>query len=187
VRKLVAIMMVAGMTFFALSILATAQEGEESQDVHQYVGAAKCKVCHNSEAKGAQYTKWEASKHAKAFEVLASEEAIAAGKELGVDNPQTSDKCLICHVTGFSAPAEAKAESFDQTEGVGCEACHGPGSDYKSMKIMKDLDAAMAAGMIVPNEETCRGCHNENSPTFKEFNFAESFKVIAHPYPEKEE
>jgi 3-hydroxyisobutyrate dehydrogenase-like beta-hydroxyacid dehydrogenase len=186
VRKLIATITVVGLALLVLSVLASAQE-EKKEAVRQYVGAAKCKVCHNSEAKGAQYAKWEASKHSKAYEVLASEEAIAAGKKLGVDNPQTSDQCLVCHVTGFAAPAEAKAESFDQTEGVGCEACHGPGSDYKSMKIMKDLDAAMAAGLTMPNEETCKGCHNEKSPTFKEFDFAAASKIIAHPYPEKEE
>jgi hypothetical protein len=42
----------------------------------------------------------------------------------------------------------------------------------------------MAAGMIAPTEETCTGCHNEKSPTFEAFDFAEASEIIAHPYPE---
>ncbi len=175
--------MIAGLALLLLAALGAAQEKKIE---HQYLGAAKCKTCHKSEAKGAQYTKWTESKHSKAYEVLASEEAIAIGKKLGVDNPQTSDQCLVCHVTAFSAPAEAKAESFDQTEGVGCEACHGAGSDYKKMKIMKDREASIAAGLIIPDEEVCVGCHNEKSPNFKEFNFEEAYKLIAHPNPKKQ-
>ncbi len=175
--------MIAGLVLLLLSVLGTAQEKEIE---HKYVGSAKCKTCHKSEAKGAQYTKWTESKHSKAFEVLASEEAVAVGKKLGIDNPQTSDKCLVCHVTAFSAPAEAKAESFDQTEGVGCEACHGAGSDYKKIKIMKDRETAVAAGLIISDEKLCVDCHNEKSPTYKEFDFEEASKVIAHLNPKKQ-
>jgi len=170
-----------GMVLLVFSAIGTAQEGAK----HQYIGASKCKTCHKSEAKGDQYGKWEASKHAKAFEVLASEAALAIGKEKGIDNPQTSDQCLGCHVTAFSAPAAEKAESYDQAEGVGCESCHGPGSDYKKMNIMKDLEAAKGAGLIMPTEETCVVCHNDKSPTFKGFDFAEMSKTIAHPNPAK--
>ncbi len=182
-KKIVAIVMIAGLALLLLAVLGAAQEKTVE---HQFVGAAKCKACHKSEAKGAQYIKWTESRHSKAYEVLASEEAIAIGKEKGVDNPQTSDQCLVCHVTAFSAPAEAKAESFDQTEGVGCEVCHGPGSVYKKMKVMKDREASIAAGLIIPDEEVCVGCHNEKSPNFKEFNFEEAFEIIAHPNPKKQ-
>ena len=182
-KRIVAIVMIAGLALLLLAVLGAAQEKKIE---HQYAGVAKCKTCHKSEAKGAQYTKWTESKHSKAYEVLASEEAIAIGKKLGVDNPQTSDQCLVCHVTAFSAPAEAKAESFDQTEGVGCEACHGPGSDYRKMKIMKDREASVAAGLIIPDEKTCISCHNEKSPSYKEFTYEEAFKVIAHPNPKKQ-
>lgn len=182
-RKIGVFVIALSLMAFLLTITGIAEE----EVIHQYIGSAKCKTCHKSEAKGAQYTKWMESKHSKALEVLASEKAVAVGKENEVDNPQTSDKCLRCHVTAFGAEAEFKAASFDQTEGVGCEACHGPGSDYKKMKVMKDHEAAIAAGMLIPTEETCRGCHNEESPTFEEFDFAEASKIIAHPRPEKTE
>jgi len=180
-RRASVVFMSIGLLIFLFSTVVVAQEGEEVQ--HQYVGSAKCKVCHQAEKKGAQYTIWQESKHAKAYESLASEAAIAIGKEKGIDNPQTSDQCLKCHVTAFGAAAEAKAESFDQTEGVGCEACHGPGSDYKKMAVMKDREAAVAAGLVIPTAENCVGCHNEESPTYKEFDFEKFYAIIAHPDP----
>lgn len=181
-KKTLAVIVSFGILIFALSSTVVAEEGDP-----QYVGSGKCKVCHNAEKKGAQYAKWEAGPHSKSYGDLASEEAIAAGKALGIDNPQTSDKCLKCHVTAFGVAAELKAESFDQTEGVGCEACHGPGSEYKSLKVMKDREMALAAGLIIPTEENCVKCHNEESPTYKEFKFDEFWEQIAHPVPEKVE
>jgi hypothetical protein len=181
-KKASVVLMSIGLLAFLLSAVVVAEEG-----AHQYVGSAKCKTCHKAEKKVAQYVKWQEGKHSKAYEVLASEAAIAIGKEKGIENPQTSDQCLKCHVTAFGVAAELKAESFDQTEGVGCETCHGPGSDYKKMAVMKDREASIAAGMIIPTEETCTGCHNEESPTFEKFDFAEASKIIAHPNPDKEE
>jgi hypothetical protein len=78
--------------------------------------------------------------HSKAFDLLAPED-------------QGKAECLKCHATGGTA----------DHPGVQCEACHGPGSDYKSMKVMKDHDASVAAGLVVPDEATCKGCH-EGAP-----------------------
>jgi hypothetical protein len=185
-RKTSVILMALGMLVFVFTAIIMAQEKKMEKESPQYVGSAKCKVCHNSEKRGAQYSKWEESSHSKAYDVLASEEAVTIGKNKGIENPQTSDQCLKCHVTAFGVDAKLKAESFDMTEGVGCEACHGPGSQYKSLKIMKDRDAAIAAGLVIPTEETCIGCHNDKSPTYKEFVYADFYKKIAHPIPKEE-
>lgn len=139
-----------------------------------FIGVSKCKMCHNSPSKGDVFKKWSASPHAKAFETLK-----AKGEE---KNP----KCLECHVTGFNAGGykvgDANAANF---EAVQCEACHGAGSAYKSMSIMKDKKQAMANGLIEPNEALCKKCHNPKSPTFKGFNFAEAVKKIDHTYLKK--
>ena len=47
---------------------------------------------------------------------------------------------------------------------VQCEACHGPGSDYMKMNIMKDKKLAIENGLILPDEKVCKKCHNENVP-----------------------
>jgi hypothetical protein len=156
-----------------------------AEPAHAFVGAEKCKMCHNSASKGAQFTKWSESAHAKAYVTLASEESkkIAAAK--GIADPQKADECLRCHVTGHGAPAAKLTDKYKKEDGVGCESCHGPGGDYWKMETMKDKAKAVAAGLVLPTEETCKGCHNAESPVFKGFDFAAMSAKIAHPNPQK--
>lgn len=100
-----------------------------------YIGADKCKMCHK-----VQYDSWVAiGTHVKALENA------KASKD-----PVFSAACLGCHSTNKSETAK----------GVDCEACHGPGSDYKALSIMKDRAKAVAAGMVVPVQATCDACHD---------------------------
>jgi Cytochrome c554 and c-prime len=117
---------------------------------HKFVGEAKCKMCHKI-----QDTSWAATKHAKAFDALKP-------------NEQKDAKCFGCHVTN-NDPA---------MPGVQCEACHGGGGDYMTMKVMKDPAAAKAAGLVKPDKAACEKCHNKQSPTFKGFNFEEAVKKV---------
>ncbi len=162
-RKAALVLMLIGLMVFVVSA-AVAQEKAAPKAEHKFIGAAKCKTCHNSPAKGEQFKKWTESKHSKAFETLASPAALEVGTKLGVAKPQESEKCLSCHVTGFAAPASAKEATFAQTEGVGCEACHGAGSDYKDMKVMKDKAAAIAAGMAAKPQDGWRWLPQRQEP-----------------------
>lgn len=150
---------------------------------HAFVGAEKCKMCHNSPAKGAQFAKWVSTKHSKAFATLGSEEAKKVAAAKGVADPQKDAACLRCHVTAAVASKELLTDKYKAEEGVSCESCHGPGGDYWKMDVMKDSARAMAAGMVLPNEATCKGCHNPESPTFKAFDFKTAFAEIAHSNP----
>ena len=151
------------------------------------VGSAKCGMCHKKDATGNQLKVWTDSKHAHAFEVLKGEAAIAIAKEKGLGNPWEADACLKCHTTQHFLGAELDAKTkYDIAEGVGCEACHGAGSDYQKMSTMKDHEKALAAGLIVPNKDTCVKCHNADSPTFKEFDYDVAWKQIAHMIPKSE-
>jgi len=173
---------VAMVWFMAFFVAAHAEDAE-----HKYIGVQKCGMCHKSEKKGNQLGQWEASKHAKAFEALASEAALKIAKEKGLKvPPQQADACLKCHVTGHGAKAELFEASFKPEQGVQCETCHGPGGDYKSLKVMKDRATAVAAGLVIPDAKTCAACHNEESPTFKGFDFDKAWAQIAHPNPTKQ-
>jgi len=133
---------------------------------HDYVGAKKCKTCHKAEHKA-----WLETGHATAFDLLSDEE-------------KKDEKCVGCHITGTVAKDSSMAV------GIQCEACHGPGGDYKSAKIMSKKKwkadpetykkMAIEAGLVYPTEETCVRCHNEKSPNFKEFKFEER-KTKVHP------
>jgi nitrate/TMAO reductase-like tetraheme cytochrome c subunit len=53
---------------------------------------------------------------------------------------------------------------------------------------MKDKARSIAAGMTeykddAAIEKQCRSCHNEKSPTSKEFNFQERWAKIRHSVP----
>lgn len=173
----------------------------------EYIGAENCKMCHMKTSAGAQYKVWDGSKHANAFETLKSEQAVAIAKEQGLEkDPWEAPECLKCHTTAYgnggyevmsadfwNPPSDDRAAKKDvkRMEGlqsVGCEACHGPGSEYKSMRTMKQIFSGevegATVGLMTSTEETCVGCHNEESPTFKGFDFDEYYGKITHPYPE---
>mgnify|MGYP000324334308 CR=1 FL=1 len=147
-----------------------------------YVGAGKCKMCHKSEKRGKQYILWEQSNHSQSFSALTSDKAAQRAQEAGVTNPTESPQCLKCH-----APLAEKAAELKE-EGVTCEVCHGPGSAYRKLSIMKDKAEAIKNGLkIYDSPEAikahCLQCH-ENAHN-KPFDFSTSWEKIKHPVPEK--
>ena len=118
-----------------LAVFTLAAIGAAAGD-HAYVGAEKCKMCHK-----VQYNSWLETTHAKATD---------AAK--GSTDPAFEAKCLGCHATN----------SDEALAGVQCEACHGAGADFKKMSIMKDRDAAISNGLVIPTQATCDGCHQDN-------------------------
>jgi hypothetical protein len=165
---------------------------------HAFVGVKKCKTCHGKEDIGNQYGVWLESKHAKAFETLGGEKAAKWAAEKGVDDPQTSEKCLACHVTAYGVPQERVSVRFDRTAGVQCEACHGAGKDYRKKKTMIDRELAESKGLVPRSqlEKVCLGCHKDESPAWKPdrytrpdgtkvgFDYDQASEAIAHPVPE---
>lgn len=179
VTKIVLFMLV--MLLLPAAILA--------QGKFKYVGNKACMPCHMTPKQGAAHKIWQGSAHAKAFATLATPAALEIAKKKGIADPQKDQACLKCHDTAAGVAAAQLAPSFKAGEGVGCESCHGPGSDYKTMSMMKDIDAGKVkgetVGLIKGDEKLCVTCHNSESPTFKGFNFAEYSKKIAHPTPKQ--
>jgi len=181
-----------------LSYPAIAQEKKDTAQVkdstltqlstHSFVGARKCLTCHNTAKSGYQYKIWKESRHAQAYQTLATDKAKEYGKARGVDDPQKADACLKCHVTGYTAPASLKTEKYSIEDGVSCESCHGAGGDYWKKETMtairqKKLDGK-TVGLTIPDEALCRTCHNPESPGYKEFTFSEYHAKIVHKIPQ---
>lgn len=116
---------------------ATAQNARVSGAT--YVGVATCggTTCHGrSEADGAivrqdELRLWQdpataAGAHSRAWDVLRDERAQAIGRRLGIGDPATAPMCLGCHAT----PAGPRGIRFQTSDGVGCESCHGPASNW---------------------------------------------------------
>jgi len=177
-RKMIALLVATAVMLSAFAVFA---------DEPTIIGTPKCKMCHKAKT-GDQFKIWSESSHANAFETLKSEASVAIAKEQGLGNPWEEPACLKCHVTQAFLGAELHAKTkYVPEEGVGCEACHGAGSAYKSKKVMQDREAAVAAGLKLEAESNCIQCHNEESPTFKEFDFEARWAEIAHPIPEPAE
>ena len=179
------------LTVELVTVVSNAQAGEEPAAETEFglVGSKQCKKCHKKESVGAQYLKWQETKHSKAFEALGTPEAAAFAAERGIEgSPQQAMECLKCHSTAYAMTTEQLAGSkISIEEGVSCESCHGPGSVYGKKKAMQkitdgELDAA-SVGLFYPTEEVCLGCHNDESPSFEGFDFDEYYEKIVHLRP----
>ncbi len=178
---------IACLFLFVFSLLVPTQAAVAAPEI---VGAPSCKSCHKAKT-GDQWTIWTESAHARAFDILASEASAKIAADKGLGDPQKEPACLKCHTTrvflGDGVLVSEKGKYAD-SEGVGCESCHGPGSDYKPGNIMKDPVAARAAGLESDRSaKACGRCHNAESPTFKGFDFDQRWAEIAHPIPGKAE
>ena len=167
---------------FAAAIFATAAFAAD-RDASNYVGVKTCGICHKKDESGNQLAKWQESPHAKAFEALASDKAKEVAKAKGIDDPQKSGKCMKCHSTAYNWTEAPVTEKIKPEDGVTCESCHGPGKKYMAKSTMEDRDKAIAAGLIYPATQSCKLCHNEESPTFKPFDEKAMVEKIAHPDP----
>jgi hypothetical protein len=153
-----------------------------SAQTFKYIGADKCKMCHNKPANGDAYGKWLKDPHSKSMKTLASQAALDYAKNNGIADPAKEAKCLKCHSTYEKAASNLRA-GITPEEGVSCESCHGAGSNYKSPTVMKNKKLALESGLILPDKNVCLGCHNKENPFFKEFNFETAAAKIAHPDP----
>jgi hypothetical protein len=165
------------------AILISARTYADSRDPADYVGPKMCAICHKKDDSGNQFGKWQASPHAKAFETLGTPAAKEIGKKAGVDNPQTSGKCLKCHATAYNFTESVATEKIKPEDSVTCESCHGPGKKYISKNTMEDHAKAVAAGLVYPATQSCKLCHNPESPNYKGFDEKAMVEKIAHPDP----
>lgn len=151
------------------------------RDHPEYVGSHACRQCHSGGEHGDAYVRWLSGRHAGAYWRLATDWALFLAQQRphfqDLQDPRADDRCLLCHTTAFQDPDAILASSFDIGEGVGCEACHGPGSKYLDPSVMTDRAAFLAAGGRVPDERTCRNCHRN----LDRFAFDEWWPRIAHP------
>ncbi|MBM4290478.1 MAG: hypothetical protein FJ138_02765 [Deltaproteobacteria bacterium] len=144
----------------------------------EYRGVQYCVRCHNPGATqiksgGRPIEVWSQSSHARAYHTLFSPESLKIGQRLGIQNPATSPRCLKCHVTAYGVPAGVQSEVV-LTEGVGCEACHGPSG------ALHGSGGAWDVAPVGQRARFCGRCHNDESPTWRGFNLESFSEYIAH-------
>ena len=80
----------------------------------EYTGSGSCKSCHEYE-----YDKWSQKAHANAYAIL---ERVGS---------QVDPECVSCHVVGMEYESGFVSEQkTGHLKNVGCENCHGPGSEH---------------------------------------------------------
>jgi hypothetical protein len=168
----------ATITLLALPVVAIG---------HDYVGESQCESCHDAEHEALRdqingpkglhdpVSVWQQDPHHKAFDSLTSDWAKQAAQKASVSDPQADGSmCLKCHATGAGS-----ANPPDPSEGVSCEACHGPAADWKGKSQHGEIDdsaekmqAAVALGLINlrridMREQNCRTCHVDHRPCYR--------------------
>jgi Cytochrome c554 and c-prime len=149
-------------------------------DGGNYVGPGSCSAvaCHGAvrSVPGArilqtEYSTWiSQDRHARATEILANSVSLRMGRILGIGNPQQAQKCLACHA--LDVPATVRGRNF-ATEGVSCEACHGPATGWLGYHVTREAkhDESVKRGMydtkdVVKRTDRCLTCHLGTSEKF---------------------
>lgn len=149
-------------------------EKDAALDLNSYLGAESCSgsACHNNVAPRGklrigqnEFFIWsQKDRHAKAYEVLTGPDSKRIAQNLKIDHPENSRRCLVCH--GILVADSRQGKNFDITEGVSCEACHGPSEHWLGPHMRKDWDAkkAVTFGMyntkdLSKRADKCLSCH----------------------------
>jgi Cytochrome c554 and c-prime len=100
----------------------------------RHMGVASCasSVCHGKSAPQVgrdvllnEYSIWTHNdRHSQAYNRLKSDSALRIGAKLGIANPAAAKICVTCHADTQATDATGPTR-FRQSDGVGCEACHG--------------------------------------------------------------
>lgn len=162
-----------------------------------FVGVATCARCHVSSEPGGALHSWRSSRHAQAFETLrASSEgaprtcgdvdlwivALGRGEKYGLPRPAAESKeCLACHTTAFGADPKRLDASFDASQGVQCEACHGPGSAHVAARSAATPPASGDGLAAYADEQAIRArCQRCHDGTCGDFDFETMWPKIRH-------
>ena len=151
--------------------LAQQQAPSIESDIHLGVASCAGSTCHGSVEAWSkstvlqnEYVTWQREDdHAKAYEILFNEESKRIARNLGLPDAHTAEACLTCH-SDF-VPEELRGTTFQLSDGVGCEACHGGGVRWIGVHLSgKGHELNVANGMYPTDEpiaraELCLSCH----------------------------
>src|SRR5579872_6869298 len=153
----------------ALFLLTVAGMALAQTPSHPYVGAGGCQSsnCHGgatplpesqSRILGNEYKTWAVEdKHSIAYKKLTEPRAKRMAEILKIKDAATDRRCTVCHVVG--SPEKSLSD------GVACEACHGPAGDWLGSHIQPNSRPdSVRRGMtdtksLDVRANTCLSCH----------------------------
>jgi len=145
-----------------------------TEAVGKYTGPGSCAStsCHGSILPRAEndvlqneYSTWIVKdKHSKAYAALTGQVGERIASILNLGKAENAPRCLACHA--LNPPQDERARSFDPSEGVSCETCHGPASGWLGPHTERDWthEKSLALGMydvrdVASRTQKCLGCH----------------------------
>ncbi len=132
-------------------------------------GSCSASACHGASITRQQpwrsaFTVWAAEdRHSQAYAVLFEERALRMARLLGLKAPHQERRCLDCH--SIQGASESPLAQTALTDGVGCEACHGPARQWLAAHTLKDWNVkTQTLGMndtldVATRAKTCVPCH----------------------------
>jgi hypothetical protein len=156
------------------TLLAFQLHAAESTESSKYTGPGSCSSpsCHGGVQARDQttvlqneYSTWVVrDKHAHAFVNLTNPVGTRIAKIMGLPSPDSAPRCLACHA--LDVAADQRARTFDLSDGVGCENCHGPASAWlgphttRGWKYEKSIQLGLYDTRdLVKRSEKCLTCH----------------------------
>jgi 2',3'-cyclic-nucleotide 2'-phosphodiesterase (5'-nucleotidase family) len=125
----------------------------------EYVGAARCAVCHAGEM-----AQWRRTKHAGAYKTLLDR------------HRHFQPKCISCHVVGYGTPHGYRlGMTGESLANVQCEVCHGPGAAHSNTPAVDNIHRAVPARI-------CLECHTPDHSDH--FVYEERLPKVKHDYYE---
>ncbi len=151
--------------------------------------------CHGGGVGNDQYCIWEKKDpHSRANAVLSTARSARMAEALGIQDPQKSARCTVCHSPMRALPPERFVKGAAPEKGVSCESCHGPAEPWILFHTRKDITHAqrVAAGLreltdLYSRANTCVACHlNIDGALVSQGNHPEMFfeldgQMLAQP------
>ena len=166
---------VVAVFVLAAASLALMPLGARAQDATKAIrlGVTTCagSTCHGSVQPWAkstvlqnEYLTWQRKdRHAKAYEMLLNEQSKRIARNLGLEAAHTADVCLDCHAD--NVPKNLRGATFQISDGVGCEACHGASVGWIGVHLAAQGHKANVAAGMYPTDDPvqratlCLSCH----------------------------
>jgi hypothetical protein len=154
----------------------------------KYIGTERCTDCHIAAGKV-----WAKTPHSHAYKTLVD--------ATHPSNRQYDPECIVCHTVGFGYQSGFRSEKeTPKLLNVGCESCHGPGSQHANDPNNEALHAQMNPWKAPENEtpeqktrrtvrigDFCQKCHDaENDVHWTGGGFERNWPKIEHPTPPNE-
>jgi YVTN family beta-propeller protein len=147
-----------------MALVGHSAYAQDPPQIPLYVGQTVCRRCHAHGGPQGACDVERNVRHELAYAALSRSEAAEIAAFSGIpETPTASRICLACHATAAGVGPRWTTATFDITDGVQCEACHGAGSLHvelagQTARAPEDVSQHIDRG----DRARCIPCHRES-------------------------